>query len=282
MSQNKINIVYITIMWGLLVFVGYNVLTVEAAESDDKQVCEDYGGEWKDASGDYGHDRGCNFDNDKDQKLYSIRPGYSLDGTGADVEYGRIDLGMSDEEAAAIEDDVCDDEDAGTTNVKGCMSEKRELEKRDKILEKLCNKVDGKNTKDGCDTDGSGDTPKADRFHDLINETPGAIVYDRNNNEEEEQQVIEDYKNTVTTTEDEEAVKEVVKQLSVKDQGYPVHSPPDQVSTNEPEEESNDSESEVSEEEEEEEEQDEQEEQEEESSDESEEDSSSSGDEESE
>jgi hypothetical protein len=172
------------IAWSLLFYVGYNVLTVEATEKEDKKVCTSYGGEWKetirvDVSGNEkgSGDNQCQFDNDKDLQLYSIRPGKSLDGTGSDAEYGRLDLGISDEEAAAQEDAICDDEDAGTTNVKLCMSDKRELEQRDKKLENICNKVDGEWTKEGCDV-GGGDTPKADKFNELVDKEPGATIID--------------------------------------------------------------------------------------------------------
>ena len=115
----------IVLLWSVLIFIGYNVITVEAAESDDdKKVCESYGGEW--TKSDVGEDRYCKIDNEKDQQLYSIRPGFSLDSTGADAEYGREDLGMTDEEAAAQEDAICDDEDAETTNISLCKSDKKD------------------------------------------------------------------------------------------------------------------------------------------------------------
>ena len=78
-----------------------------------------------------GDNRGCHIENEKDKQMYSIRPGHSLDGTSGDAEHGRLDLDMSDEEAAAIEDDICDDEDADTTDVKGCMSDEREHQYED-------------------------------------------------------------------------------------------------------------------------------------------------------
>jgi hypothetical protein len=159
--------ILIVLLWSVLIFIGYNVLTAEASEKEDKKVCEDYGGEWK-KSANSGGERWCNFDNDKDRQAYSIRPGYTLDGTGSDAEYGRLDLDVSDEEAAAQEDAICDDEDADYTNIKICMSDKREQQLKN--IEKACDKVDGKMTKDGCDTDGSGDTPKADKFHEELDQ----------------------------------------------------------------------------------------------------------------
>jgi hypothetical protein len=52
------------------------------------------------------------------------------------------------------------------------------LDQRDKKLENICNKVDGKWAKGvGCDT-GGGDTPKADRFNELVDKTPGTVIID--------------------------------------------------------------------------------------------------------
>ena len=75
----------IVLLWSVLIFIGYNVLTVEAIESNDKKVCEDYNGEWKSIGG---GDRGCTFENDSDAQKYGFRPGYSLDSTSGDAEYG--------------------------------------------------------------------------------------------------------------------------------------------------------------------------------------------------
>src|SRR5688500_16197128 len=115
---NKSTIVIISL--SLFLFVGYNVFSAEAAEKDDKKVCEDYNGKWKDVGG---GDKSCTFKNDKDRQLYSIRPGHSLDGTGSDAEYGREDLG--EVAAAAIEDDICDNEDADHTKIDICKSPKK-------------------------------------------------------------------------------------------------------------------------------------------------------------
>jgi hypothetical protein len=123
--------ILIVISLSLFIYIGYNVLTAEASEKEDKQVCEDYNGKWKetirvdvDGNEKGSGEKQCQFDNDKDLKLYSIRPGHSLDGTGSDAEYGREDLGLSDDEAANIEDEICDNEDAKTTKIDICKSPK--------------------------------------------------------------------------------------------------------------------------------------------------------------
>ena len=54
----------IVLLESALIFIGYNVLTVEAAESNDKKVCEDYNGKWNKID-DFGT-KACQFDNDKD------------------------------------------------------------------------------------------------------------------------------------------------------------------------------------------------------------------------
>jgi hypothetical protein len=203
-------LLFIIIAWSLLAFVSFNVLTVEAAEKDDKKVCESYGGEWKetkivDGSGRSSGDRGCEIENEQAQQLYGIRAGESVDGTGADSEYGRIDLDMSDVEAAAIEDDVCsknkdldikvckereeaaeiaakedaicDDEDADTTDIEICMSQVRKHQVENNLDKEECKEVNGE-WKNG-----------------------GYTFYEDEQNHE--QQVIEDYGNTVSDIDDE-------------------------------------------------------------------------------
>lgn len=182
--------VLIVLLWSVLIFIGYNVLTAEASEKDDKKVCESYNGKWtKSSSGD---DRYCHFDNDKDRQLYVIRPGDSLDGTGFDAEAGRIDLDMSDEEAANIEDDICDDENADSTDVYGCMSDKRKNQMKD--IENTCDDVGGKMTKDGCETDGDG--PMADEFEEKVPITKESEPITNN----------QDWKNTVDIDEGEKTI----------------------------------------------------------------------------
>ena len=204
------------VMWSLLVFVGYNVLTVnvEAAESDDKQVCEDYGGEWKKYdTGD--NSRGCHIENEKDRQLYGIRPGYSLSGTSADAEYGRLDIDVSDEEAAAQEDVICDDEDAGTTNVKGCMSEDRKNNQQKNEREWYYNEntnqyeylSDEEIKEHNMETE--SEIMQGEKWGPETPIEPPSEPYPTT-----EEPVIEDHRNTVTT-EDEEALKEIVK--NVKD-----------------------------------------------------------------
>lgn len=73
--------------------------SAEATESNDKEVCENYNGEWKDIGG---GDRGCTFENDDDAERYGLRPGYSLDSTGSDAEYGIEDLATYDNEGNKI------------------------------------------------------------------------------------------------------------------------------------------------------------------------------------
>ena len=50
------------------------------------------------------------------------------------------------------------------------------IKQRDKKLEKLCNKVEGEWTKQGCKTDSDG--PKADKFNELVDKEPGATIQD--------------------------------------------------------------------------------------------------------
>ena len=216
--SGKLLLLFIIIAWSLLAFVGYNVLTVEAAEKDDKKVCESYGGEWKetkmvDGSGRSSGDRGCEIENEQAQQLYGIRAGESDDGTGADSEYGRIDLDMSDVEASAIEDDVCsknkdldikvckereeaaeiaaqedaicDNEDADTTDIKLCMSGARQQQLEHNYDKESCEQVNGDwNKKKGS----------------------GCTFYEDEQNHEEDV-VIEDWKNEVEQPDFQASIK---------------------------------------------------------------------------
>ena len=71
----------------------------EATESNDKKVCESYNGEWKNIGG---GDRGCTFDNVDEAERYGYRPGFSLDSTGSDAEYGIEDLVSYDNEGNKV------------------------------------------------------------------------------------------------------------------------------------------------------------------------------------
>lgn len=102
------------------------------------------------------------------------------------------------------------------------------LDQRDKKLENICNKVDGKWTKEGCDTDG-GDTPKADRFYELVDKEPGATIQDGEYGvipfqtpepeddkvkQEDSPPVIEDWGNTVETTDTDDELPEVPEDMN--------------------------------------------------------------------
>ena len=109
------------------------VNTVDATESNDKKVCENYNGKWKSIGG---GDRGCTFENDDDAERYGFRPGFSLDSTSGDAEYGIEDFVTYDnegnkiypntetdsskqqqDEIAAYEDDSSNDEESDDNEV---------------------------------------------------------------------------------------------------------------------------------------------------------------------
>lgn len=75
------------------------VNTAEATESNDKKVCEDYNGKWKSIGN---GNRGCTFENDDDAERYGFRPGFSLDSTSGDAEYGIEDLVTYDNEGNKV------------------------------------------------------------------------------------------------------------------------------------------------------------------------------------
>ncbi len=200
------------IAWSLLVFVGYNVLTVEATEKDDKKVCESYGGKWKetmmaDGSGRSSGERWCHIDNEIDQQRYIIRPGNSLDGTGSDAELGREDLGP--ELTARIEDELCDDEDADTTDIKECMSGARQQQLEHNYDKKSCEDANG----DWNKKKGSGCTFYEDEQQDILDaaeeqrkiideEEQKALAaideYNALQAQAQQEEVSEDWGNTVT------------------------------------------------------------------------------------
>ena len=159
----------------LFLFLGYNVLTTEATieekdiskmkfvndDLDDyglkniaiEQECKDNGGEWKDNSW-------CKFNKAQtgDEKKFEHQledrglSYYYADAAEAGSEewdkYQQEKYEAEQEEIAAKEDDICDDEDADITNIKLCMSEDIQLEKE---LKKACDADDNaKWTETGC------------------------------------------------------------------------------------------------------------------------------------
>ena len=139
MSQiNKI--VCIIAMWSLLAFVGYNVLTVEAAseketgecrsvtEPDDEFYCDDF--DWEP----YTPDR------ENVEKMCDASEDYAKNPKNCDKAYNLVEKA---EEKAADEDAICDNEDADTTNVKLCMSEDRKQKKNEKEREWYYNENTG-------------------------------------------------------------------------------------------------------------------------------------------
>ena len=159
---------------------------------------------------------------------------------------------QQEEEIAAKEDAICDDEDADITNIKMCMSDEREHQYEDVQIDKEACKEGGGEYDDkyGCDT--KGDEKIADKVQDKINKKQAERELKEDN--EQEQEVIEDYGNTVTETNrnakyfemqaesinsqntesEEEALKEVIKNL--KDSGPGTNSPIEQKPIEEEEE----------------------------------------------
>jgi len=217
----KKNILFIVIMWSLLAFVSYNVLTVEAEEKTGF-LREDY--DWDEFYDDtisrYDVDVKCDATEDYESNEKACKKAYQKIEKQEQDSIKHIEAGK---EKAAKEDAICDNEDADTTNVELCMSDKRKQQIEN--IEKACDKVDGKMTKDGCDTDGSGDTPKADRFNDELMKLEAETGYPSIS--EEPTEVIEDWGNTVTDSK-EQAVKEVIKQISSGDPDNRVETPVEQ------------------------------------------------------
>ena len=213
-NNSKLTII---IAWTLLIFVGYNVLSAEAVEKEDirkmnfvnddeddyglkdmaiEQACKDTGGQLKD------YNTWCYFD----------KKGKAA-GNEAEFEHQLEDRGLSN---------LYYDKEDGSDEWEKYQAEKQEkslkgeqeyqkyvVKQSDKINENICKKVDGKWTNEKiCDFGKETDGPKADKFFELLDETPGAIIYDTSNNElyEEPTPVIEDWGNTVVTDEEQEQI----------------------------------------------------------------------------
>ena len=206
------NIIYIVIAWSLLAFVGYNVLSAEAekkdcssiTEPDDDFYCDQF--DW----GAFGQpdkesaDEACDASEDYAKNPKNCDIAYEL------VEKQDKNLKKDLEEACdkaggKMEDGYCDVKESDGKQADKFYEEQVKEEQQNKKIEKICDKVDGKMTKDGfCDTDGSGDTPKADKFHELMDKEEGAIIQDRSNEVyDEEPPVIEDWANEVELPEEQ-------------------------------------------------------------------------------
>jgi len=58
----------IVLIWSVLIFIGYNVITAPPAfsiSSEEEEHCEDNGGDWSK------EDKSCKFDDEEDEKEYA-------------------------------------------------------------------------------------------------------------------------------------------------------------------------------------------------------------------
>jgi hypothetical protein len=135
-------LLFIIIAWSLLAFVSYNVLTVEASTDKEKYdydsyeeynviiepLCNDKGGKLNHGDG-Y-----CYFD-ERDKELQFEK---ELDNIALGADYTAEEEASwnqkAEEEKAAQEDAICDNEDSRVTNIKLCMSDERaqEVQEREK------------------------------------------------------------------------------------------------------------------------------------------------------
>lgn len=168
-------ILYMSVLWTTLIFIGYNLLTTAddnktnmtipneaeaaTAESKLKDVCKQMDGEWKDSE--------CKF---KDG--VEMGKPYSKEQYQVDFDHTLEEEGLWDKYAA---------------------------EQEDKKYKNICDDVDGKWTKDGCETDHDG--PKADKFEEKVTEL-------HQQEQESEPEQIEDWRNTVEEKEPEQIIVE--------------------------------------------------------------------------
>ena len=118
-----------------MITITYPQSTAYAGEDIEKELCKENDGEWEDGT--------CDFDDDDEDKV--------------DKFSNEVDkVKKFEEDKADLEDDVCDEEDAETTNIKLCKSDDLTLGKafasKDKYDKEDC-KADGGKWEDGwCDT----------------------------------------------------------------------------------------------------------------------------------
>jgi hypothetical protein len=163
---------------------------------------------------------------------------YSKEQYQVDFEHYISDKGLADsyyEEIAAKEDAICDDEDADTTDIKLCMSDKREQQASHNYDKKSCEQVNG----DWNKKKGSGCTFYEDEQQDVMDaaETQRKLIDEEEQKQlqeiadynaaqaqkqQEEPEVIEDWGNTVKT-EEEQARDKVIKILEESEEGNEVH-----------------------------------------------------------
>ena len=110
---------------------------------------------------------------------------YAKNPKHCDIAYGLVE--KQDKNLKKDLEEACDKAGGkmkdGYCDVK--ENEKAIAKQSDKINEKICKKVDGKWTKEGCDFGKETDGPKADKFFEEQSKEPGAIVYDWSNNNDE-------------------------------------------------------------------------------------------------
>lgn len=258
-----------TIAWSLLAFVSYNVLTVEASEKDflspenvDRSITlpgENEPGFIK--TPEQKRDEELEVVADLEDDLADAETSKQKEKIQGQIDKAKERFGLDkEEEKAAQEDAICDNEDADYTNVELCMSDKRKNVEKD--MKKACDGTDNaKWTETGCVVEESELTEeelkerakmyKSETFRNLL-ESKG-IDYDDYNNgklstekqdeletefredkayeygeeinskkDKEQPEVIEDWGNTVKTDE-EQARDKVIKILEESEEGNEVH-----------------------------------------------------------
>ena len=137
-------LLFIVIAGSLLVFVGYNVLTVEAAEEKDCSSISEPDDDFYCKEFDWGP-----FHPDKQfvEELRDASEDYAKNPKHCDKAYKLVEKA---EEKAAKEDALCDNEDADTTDIKTCMSEDRLQQAAFNIGKEECKEANGDWKKDRC------------------------------------------------------------------------------------------------------------------------------------
>jgi hypothetical protein len=233
----------IIIAWSLLAFVSYNVLTVEASTDKEKYdydsyeeyneivepICKEHGGKIDYGSGE------CMFKNDSRNKAIIFEKELDDRGLGADytAEEEASWNQKEAEEKAAKEDAICDNEDADTTSIELCMSDRRQQQAAHNYDKESCEQVNG----DWNKKKGSGCTFYEDEQQDILDaaeeqrkiideeEQKALAAIDEYNalQAQTQQEVIEDWGNRITNDEEE-----VIKQIEGSEPwtNYPIKQEP--------------------------------------------------------
>ena len=198
------------VAWSLLIYVGYNVLTVEAVVDLKKEYT------WTGPDGHKDKVTLNDFEIEDIPDTCDASEDYTRNEKLCDSLYKMEEesqkYAAEQEEIAAQEDVICDNEDASITNIKLCMSDEREQEvqeREESDREMYSSKTFKKLLESkGIDYDDyKNDKLSAEKQDELETEFREDKAYEYgeeiNSKEQKQEEVIEDWGNTVSVSEDD-------------------------------------------------------------------------------